>query len=80
MRMLCVHFNNRYTSDHQYFKKPDMNAFVFTVALQSILKLATNQFRESLRKTFPWNLDSGLQIYWKNIFIVDILLGINSIF
>ena len=51
--MLRVHFDNRYTSDHQYFKKHDKNAFVFTVALQSIPKRATNQFRESLRKTFP---------------------------
>ena len=31
-------FNNRYTSDHQYFKKPDKDAFVFTVAFQSIPK------------------------------------------
>ena len=29
-------FNNPYTSDHQYFKKPDKDAFFFKVAFQSI--------------------------------------------
>ena len=52
MVMLRVHFNDRYTSDHQ---KSDKDVFVFTVAFQSILSRATNQFRESLRKRFPWN-------------------------
>ena len=53
MRMLRVHFNNRYTSDHQWLRKPDKDAFIITVAFQSIPKKATNQFREALRKRFP---------------------------
>ena len=56
MRMLRVHFNNRYTSDHQWLRKPDKDVFIITVAFQSIPKRATNQFREALRKRFPWNL------------------------
>ena len=31
-------------------------SIVFTVGLQNILKRATNQFLESLRKRLPWNL------------------------
>ena len=57
MGMLRVHFHNRrYTSGHQWFKKPNKDAFAFIVAFQSISKSTTNQFRESLRKSFPWNL------------------------
>ena len=55
-----VHFSNTiltiqiaYTSGHQWFRKPNKDAFVFIVAFQSISKSATNQFRESLRKNFP---------------------------
>ena len=33
-------FNNCYTSVHQYFKKPDKDAFAFTVAFQSIPKFS----------------------------------------
>ena len=56
MGMFRVHFNNGDTSGHQYLRKPDKGAFVFAVVFQSILKRATNQFRESERKRFPWNL------------------------
>ena len=31
-------FNNRYTRDHHYLKKPDKDTFVFTVAFRSIPK------------------------------------------
>ena len=50
MGMLRVHFNNRYTSDHQQLRKPDKDEFVFTVAFHSISKRTANQFREILRK------------------------------
>ena len=53
MGMFRVHFNNGDTSGHQYLRKPDKGAFVFAVVFQSILKRATNQFRESQRKRFP---------------------------
>ena len=36
--MFCVHFNNRYTSDYQLFKKPDKDVFASTVAFQNITK------------------------------------------
>ena len=51
--MLRVHFNNGYTRDHQKFKEPDKEVFVFTVAFQSIPKRAAKQLRKSLRKRFP---------------------------
>ena len=51
--MLRVLFNNGYTSDNQLFKKSNKDVFIFTVALQSLPKRATNQFWESLNKTFP---------------------------
>ena len=50
-----MHFNNRYTSDHQQSRKTDKDVFVFTVALQSVQKEATNQFRESPRKRKNYN-------------------------
>ena len=54
--MLHVHFNNSHTSDYQLLRKPEKDALVFKVAFPSIPKRATNQFRKSLRKRFPWNL------------------------
>ena len=51
-----VHFNNRYTSNHQWIGGPGKDVFAFTVAFQSIPKRAINQFQESLRKRFPRNL------------------------
>ena len=33
-------FNNRYTSDHQQFKKPDKDTFAVTITFQSILKIS----------------------------------------
>ena len=82
MEMLRVHFNNHYRSDHQYFRKSDKDAFVFTVAFQSISKRTTNQFREFLRKMLPWNLAPvNNQIIPENllqkVFIVHVLLEIN---
>ena len=38
------------------FEGSDKDAFVFTLAFQSIPKRTTNQFREFLRKMLPRNL------------------------
>ena len=35
-------FNNRYTSDHQYFKKPDKNAFGFYSSLPEYSEIFGN--------------------------------------
>ena len=50
---------------HQYFRKPDKDACVFTVAFPSIPKKTTNQFREFLRKMLPWNLAPANNLDWK---------------
>ena len=59
------------------FEGSDKDAFVFTLAFQSIPKRTTNQFREFLRKMLPRNLapvnkqmlawkliEKGLQIFY----------------
>ena len=37
MEMLCVHFNNVYTNDHQWLRTSDKNTFIFTVAFRSFI-------------------------------------------